>query len=153
MRFQIEELRQADGVGPYLQWVEPAVGEIYPQERGPESGSSARNFLVKSLGQKESVYLLGREEKTGKFAGFLFIARREDSFLATSSPFAYLLFTHPDFRRLGLAASLLVEGEKVLKERGLTKLIAPATHNDDAIISMGERRGYLREREYMVKEL
>lgn len=146
-------MRQGDQVSPYLQWLEPAIREIYPQEVGPESAPSARRFLLRSLGQNETVFLLCREEKTEKFAGLLFIARREDPFLAASSPFVYLLFTHPDFRRLGLAASLLAEGEKILKDRGLARLAAPATHNDDAIISMGERRGYLREREFMVKEL
>lgn len=73
--------------------------------------------------------------------------------MGVSAPFLYFLYTHPGFRRLGVARELLLQAEQWLKKQGSRTLVAPATHNDDAIISMGERRGYLREREWMVKEL
>lgn len=153
MSFPIEECTSPDDAAPCLAWVDAAVREIYAAESVPQSGESARRFLLRSLGQPGSLLLLAKDEKTKKAIGFLFLAPREDGFLGVRVPFLYLLFVLPEFRRLGAARDLLLRAEKWLVGQGARMLVAPAIHNDDAIISMGERRGYLREREWMVKEL
>ncbi len=55
-------------------------------------------------------------------------------------------------RHQGLAAKLVAEVSAVLRERGMMSLAARAGHNDDALISMGERWGFVRTWEMMVRE-
>ena len=51
------------------------------------------------------------------------------------------------------AAKALVEGVSgLLRDRGMSTLAARAGHNDDALISMGERWGFVRQWELMVLE-
>ena len=59
----------------------------------------------------------------------------------------------PENRRAGVAAALLARAEKVYRGRGFDALAAEVPYQDDALISMGERRGYVREREWMSKDL
>jgi GNAT superfamily N-acetyltransferase len=63
-----------------------------------------------------------------------------------------LLFVSPDVRHRGLARAMVDAVTRVLAARGHEKLAARAAHNDDALISMGERWGFVRQWEMMLRE-
>jgi ribosomal protein S18 acetylase RimI-like enzyme len=75
-----------------------------------------------------------------------------DPLLGTTVPMILVLHVDPALRHRGVARELVVEAERLLGERGLQHLAARALHNDDARISMGERWGFVRSWELMVKE-
>ncbi|MCC7011546.1 MAG: GNAT family N-acetyltransferase [Planctomycetes bacterium] len=75
-----------------------------------------------------------------------------DPLLGTTQPMVLVLHVDPALRHRGVATELVREAERVLRERGATTLAARATHNDDALISMGERWGFVRAWELMVRE-
>jgi GNAT superfamily N-acetyltransferase len=63
-----------------------------------------------------------------------------------------VLYVEPDARHRGVARALVEEATRLLAARGLRRLAARAGHNDDALISMGERWGFVRQWELMLRE-
>lgn len=63
-----------------------------------------------------------------------------------------LLYTDPSIRLRGVARALVGELRRGLTARGVTELVAQAAHNDDAVISMGERWGFVRTLELLSAE-
>jgi len=63
-----------------------------------------------------------------------------------------ILFVSPSARHGGLAGALVEAATAELAGRGIPLLAARAGHNDDALISMGERWGFVRQWELMVRE-
>ena len=59
------------------------------------------------------------------------------------------LWVDPDWRHRGLARALV---GRVHDELGAAVIGARAAHNDDALISMGERWGFVRSFEVMFHE-
>jgi ribosomal protein S18 acetylase RimI-like enzyme len=75
-----------------------------------------------------------------------------DPLLGTTMPMIVVLHVDAALRHRGVATELVQELERVMGERGIANLCARAGHNDDALISMGERWGFVRSWELMVKE-
>ncbi len=57
----------------------------------------------------------------------------------------YRLAVHPDHRRRGLAATLLQEGERHLRARGVVRLTAIVAENDPAAMGFWKAVGYQRQ--------
>jgi ribosomal protein S18 acetylase RimI-like enzyme len=108
------------------------------------------SFLKRSFGARET--LLVAAEADGKAWGLLLTGPFTDPLFGTTAPLVLVLTVDPSLRHRGVASELVHEAEAILKERGLPTLAARAAHNDDALISMGERWGFVRAWELMVKE-
>ena len=76
----------------------------------------------------------------------------EDPLTGDVQALLILLYTDPSIRQRGVARSLTGELRRALAARGVTELWARAAHNDDALISMGERWGFVRSWELMSAE-
>ncbi len=151
MKFELKELSGEEAAGPLWDRIRRAAVENYPEDEVEEA--AARAFVRESLAGKGSICLAGYDTGERKLAGVLFAGPYRHSFLAHRDAVIYWLYVWPEYRNLGLASQLLDRAESALAARGVGWLRAHAAHNDDRIISMGERRGYVREIEVMVKEL
>lgn len=91
-------------------------------------------------------------EEGGRAWGLCLTGPFRDPLLGTTLPMLLVLHVDPALRHRGVATELVQEAQRALGERGLYSLAARAGHNDDALISMGERWGFVRSWELMVKE-
>ena len=73
-----------------------------------------------------------------------------DPLTAEVLPVILVLSVERDLRQRGIARALVREAARLLAARGLTTLGARAEHQNDAVISMGERWGFVRAWELMV---
>lgn len=60
------------------------------------------------------------------------------------------LWVNPRLRHRGVARALVGELRRILAQRGVTRIAARTGHTDDALISMGERWGFVRAWELLV---
>lgn len=84
--------------------------------------------------------------------GLCLTAPFEDPLTGEIVPMIVVLHVEPELRHRGIAAALVKDAQKLLGGRGHASLAARAGHNDDALISMGERWGFLRHWELMLHE-
>ncbi|MGH7150109.1 MAG: GNAT family N-acetyltransferase [Planctomycetota bacterium] len=145
---EIVEVEGSAGLDGALPLLRRAVGEGPNRDRA----AAAERFAREALAGPDALLLLARGPGPVDL-GVLFAAGSRNPFLGTSVPFLYALFVRPENRRAGLAAALLSRAEKIYRTRGFGALAAEVPYQDDALISMGERRGYVREREWMAKDL
>ena len=99
----------------------------------------------------DAMLLLVAESEEGVH-GVLLTAPLEDPLTGEVVPIIVVLHVESDVRHRGLARALVTDARSVLAERGYGVLAARAGHNDDALISMGERWGFLRHWELMLHE-
>jgi GNAT superfamily N-acetyltransferase len=117
----------------------------------PLPAEVGRRLVERSFGAPESLLLLAEEEE-GPFAGLLATAPFEDPLTGELVPMIVLCYVEPAFRHRGLARALVFEALRLLARRGLSRVAARAGHNDDALISMGERFGFVRHWELLLYE-
>lgn len=88
----------------------------------------------------------------GNTAGLIVTGPLVDPLVGDETAMILLLWTQDAFRRRGMAKRLVACAQEALTARGLTILAARAGHNDDALISMGERSGFIRAYEVLLRE-
>jgi len=96
--------------------------------------------------------LEGHEAEGPQHLGSLLCVPFEDPLTGDVTPFITLLWVDPDWRHRGLARQLVEVVRGLMLKRGFERLAARAGHNDDALVSMGERWGFVRVWEWMVHE-
>lgn len=113
-------------------------------------GSAAR-FVEQQLDRPESLLLQARDE-AGATLGLCLIGPLLDPLMGTALPTVLVLYVSPTWRHRGMARSLIKAASETLADRGVTGLSARVGHNDDALISMGERWGFVRHWELLLRE-
>ncbi len=113
-------------------------------------GAAAR-FLAHHFDEPESLLLLAAQAG-GEPLGMCLIGPYVDSLSGERLPMVLVLYVVPASRHQGIARRLVEEARSTLRSRGITRLAARAGHNDDALISMGERWGFVRAWELMLLE-
>lgn len=116
----------------------------------PFPAGATERFLRAHFEARETVVIVA--EGPDRAWGMCWTGPFTDPLLGTTLPMIVILHVDPALRHRNVASELVREAEKVLRERGLTQLLARAPHNDDARISMGERWGFVRSWELMIKE-
>lgn len=117
----------------------------------PPPGTGER-VLRRALEAREGVVLTAHLPGKDERIGYCVTAPLVDPWIGDTSPAVVALFTNSDFRHRGLAGQMVTAARRELEGRGLMTLAALAGHNDDALISMGERWGFVRVYEVMVRE-
>jgi len=147
---RIEDLQSAIELAPALEaYASQATAEF---RDGPLAEGTCRRFFGKRFSEPETVLVVA-ETATGRSdLGVCVSGPFEDPLTGARVPMVLILFVSPNARHQGLAAKLVAEVSAVLRERGMTSIAARAGHNDDALISMGERWGFVRTWEMMVRE-
>ncbi|MCZ6597293.1 MAG: GNAT family N-acetyltransferase [Planctomycetota bacterium] len=150
---QIEDLEEALALAPLLdRCAEDALREFRDDPLPPDV---SRRFLERGFDARETVVLVAEanQERTGGDpVGLCVVGPFADPLTSEVVPMIVLLHVRQEARHRGLARKLVDAARRVLAERGIKCLAARAGHNDDALISMGERWGFLRTWELMLLE-
>lgn len=146
---RVDSLEQALELAPLIDRHAGETMEQYAATAIPENVGAA--FLKRVFSAPETVVLVARQPG-GNVVGAGISAPLVDPLLGTAMPVVAVLHVDPDLRHRGLARQLIDELTAVLAERGFTHLAGRVAHNDDALISMGERWGFTRQWELMIRE-
>jgi GNAT superfamily N-acetyltransferase len=147
---RVETLDEALGMAPAIDaYAAQAMAEFID---GPLPEGVSRRFFTRHFAASESALLVAESAHGKADLGVCITGPFEDPLIGLRVPMVLLLFVSPDVRHRGLARALVDAVTRVLEARGHEKLAARAAHNDDALISMGERWGFVRQWEMMLRE-
>jgi len=138
-----------------LALLEQAVREVNGSAGAAESKRTptelARRYLER-LGPREALLVVAEPREVARPLALAASAPLEDPLTGEMRALVVLLYTDPSIRQRGVARALIGELRRSLAARGVKELWARAAHNDDALISMGERGGFVRSWELMSAE-
>ncbi|MFT5052355.1 MAG: GNAT superfamily N-acetyltransferase [Chlamydiales bacterium] len=117
----------------------------------PPAAGLGQRLLERHFGRPETVVALARAERPEPI-GMCVTIPFEDPLFGDAVPFVAVLFVDSSFRHRGLAGLLVRSVQETLAGRGIGSLAGRAGHNDDALISMGERWGFVRQWEWMLRD-
>jgi len=118
----------------------------------PVPAGCGERLLRRVLEADEGLVLAAYLGGEGDRVGFCLTGALIDPLAGDALPMVVALWVDPGWRRRGLARAMVARVRDELRARGRTTLAARAGHNDDALISMGERWGFVRAWEVMVRE-
>jgi GNAT superfamily N-acetyltransferase len=147
---RIESLATALALAPELEDRAVEFHEQFSDEPFPEG--AIERFLRQHFSALETHLLVAEEALSERRVGLCLVGPFVDPLLGTRLPLVLLLHVEPAFRHRGLAGKLVQRATELCAERGMPRLAARAAHNDDALISMGERWGFVRLWELMLRE-
>jgi GNAT superfamily N-acetyltransferase len=128
------------------------AGEIAPEFLGgPLAPGSVARMVDRHFDAPETV-VVSAHAPDGECLGMLVTAPLEDPLTSRRYPLIVLLHVEPRFRHRGVAGKLVAGAIEHLGRRGVPRIAARAAHNDDALISMAERWGFVRHFELMLRE-
>ncbi len=138
-----------------LALLEQAVRAVQGQDLGTEPGRTPAELarrILERLGPRESLLVVAEPREVARPLALAASAPFEDPLTGAVGAVIVLLYTDPSIRQRGVARALIQELRRGLAARGVGELWARAAHNDDALISMGERWGFVRAWELMSAE-
>jgi GNAT superfamily N-acetyltransferase len=122
----------------------------------PYPEGASRRFLEQHFEDPATVLVEARPEGDvgglDGWAALCLVGPFRDPLLGTVIPLVLVLYVRSAWRHRGLGRSLLERAAGTLEERGVGGLTARVGHNDDALISMGERWGFVRNFELMQRD-
>jgi len=157
MRFRVRELTDRSEVLDLCPLVDRAAAASMAEFRDtPVPADVARHFFERHLESPQCLVLVAEQEPPDaartRPAGVCITAPLVDPLLGESVPLICVLDVDPGLRHRGVARELVRVARERLAARGFPALAARAGHNDDALISMGERWGFTRSWELMLRE-
>lgn len=138
-----------DLAGEIDRYAAQTTAEFRDDPLPPNVGS---RLLRRALEAREGVVLTAHDGATRQRIGLCVTAPMTDPLVGDVMPVVVVLHVHPDYRHRGLARQMVRAVVEELEGREIHALAARAGHNDDALISMGERWGFVRSIEVMVRE-
>ena len=138
-----------DLAGEIDRYTREATAEF--RDESPGEGVGVR-LVKRHFRAPECVFLTAHEKERGARIGMCVTVPMEDPLVGDQVPVVVVLHVHPEYRHRGLASHMVQAVRAELRTRGQSVLAARAGHNDDALISMGERWGFVRTVEIMVHE-
>ncbi len=130
-------------------YAEEVLDELRDEPLPPGTG---RALLERHFDSPQCVVLTARDPELNERVGLCITVPFEDPLAGDAVPMIVVLSVHPERRHRGLARALVEAVSAQLRGRGFPRLAARAGHNDDALISMGERWGFVRAWELMLLE-
>ncbi len=114
---------------------------------------SVEAFLRAEFEAPETLLLVAREEGTSAALGLCLVGPGREPLTGESTPLILVLHVEPAQRHQSLAGQLVAAAERHLAQRGQTRLAGRVGAGDDALISIGERRGFIRRWEWVERGL
>jgi len=146
----LDTLSQALELAPAL---DRHAAEFWTQfSDDPWPAGASERFLRRSFEARETVLIVAQDGERAEPWGVCLTGPFVDPLRGDTTPMVLVLHVDPALRHRGVARELVDEASRSLEARGLSRLAARAGHNDDALISMGERWGFVRAWEWMLRE-
>ncbi len=150
MKLVIRQLDRAEEVLELAPYFNRVAAESMAEFRDTELPDGViERFVEREFGRPQTVCLIA-ETPAGERCGACVTGPLRDPLLGETLPLILILEVDPNYRHRGVARSLVKEASAVLVGRGEKAIAARAAHNDDALISMGERWGFVRQWELLV---
>ena len=147
---QIEDLPTALTLAPVLDGYAREAAEEFRDIPLPAGVTQA--FLERSFDETETVLIVAESSEGAMDLGVCLTGPFPDPLSAERLPLILILHVDPSVRHRRVARALVDGAAALLEARGYPVLTARAGHNDDALISMGERWGFVRQWELMMRE-
>ena len=147
---QVTSLQEALRLAPRI---ERSAAAFHAQFTDAELARDAAARLLATRFDLPQTVLVGAFPAGGSEpVGLCLVGPFEDPLTLTRLPMVLVLEVDEKARHRGVARALIEQAQSVLAARGQRVLAARAAHNDDALISMGERWGFVRAWELMLFE-
>jgi GNAT superfamily N-acetyltransferase len=147
---QITSLQEALRLAPRIERSAAAFQAQFSDAELPRE--AAARLLATRFDAPQTVLVGAFPTAGGEPIGLCLVGPFEDPLTLARLPMVLVLEVDEKARHRGVARALIEQAQAVLSERGLRVLAARAGHNDDALISMGERWGFVRAWELMLFE-
>ena len=152
MDVQLRILTRPEEVPDLAPALETYATQVMAEFRdGPVPEGVGVQALTRAMEASAGVALTAHGDGGGRI-GFCVVVPFVDPLLGDAMPMVVALWTEVDHRHRGLAGQMVQAARRDLESRGHHILASRAGHNDDALISMGERWGFVRSWELMVRE-
>jgi GNAT superfamily N-acetyltransferase len=135
-----------------LAFLERAARESAATLGEPVREGTAKSFLERHFGRLETALVFAEERSGADPLGVAASGPFEDPLSGLVRPLLVMLWVEPRVRRRGIARALWQELARQLRGREALGLVMRAGTNDDALISMGERWGLVRQWELLSGE-
>lgn len=146
----VSALDEALGLAPEIDvYAADTLAEF--RDQPPPAGTGER-LLRRVLDSDEGLIATAHLDGSGERIGWCVVGPFVDPLVGDALPMVVGLWVQPDFRHRGLARMMVARIQQELAGRGRHAVTARAGHNDDALISMGERWGFIRSFEIMICE-
>ncbi len=149
LKLRVAEAAEADELSPLLERAVAETSRAWGEEAAP---GTAERFLARSLTRREGMIVVAEDKESGRPIALAASAPFQDPLSGQVRAMVVALYVEQAFRQRGVARALIRELRAALAARGVRGLLARAGHNDDALISMGERWGFVRTWELMSAE-
>ncbi len=153
MQVRIRILERKEDVLRVAETFQPWADESASQLTGDALASGAVERLLERHREdpRTLVAVAGLEPGEPAIGGLLALPL-EDPLSGEREPLIVVLHVDVRFRHRGVARALVEAATEEFSRRGFSRVLARAGHNDDALISMGERWGFVRDWELMARE-
>jgi GNAT superfamily N-acetyltransferase len=146
----VTDRREAGALAPALDaYAAQALAEFRDT---PLPEGVCRRFFDRHFDESHTVLVIAESTRGAADLGVCLTGPFEDPLTSEQIPIVLILYVSPDMRHRGLGGALIDETLRTLAGRGHAKLAGRAGQNDDALISMGERWGFVRVWDLLVRE-
>lgn len=145
----ITTLEEALKLAPLLDRCAAQYNAQFSDEPFPTG--AAERYLRLHLQDQETVLVVA-EDKGPQPAGICLTGALVDPLMRTRTPLVLVLYVEDASRHQGVATQIIAEVRGALADRGIRALAGRVGYNDDALISMGERWGFVRVWDLMLHE-
>ncbi len=146
----VTDRREASALAPALDAYASQMLAEFRDTPLPEG--VCRRFFESHFEDTQSVLVIAESARGAADLGVCLTGPFVDPLTSERTPMVLILYVSPDMRHRGLGSALIQETQRTLAARGHTTLSGRAGQNDDALISMGERWGFVRIWDLLVRE-
>ena len=155
MNVRLKTIESAEDAQAHASALERALADS--EDLGLREGTATdpHELLERVASAVESVFVIAESVEpadSGATIGLCLTGPLVDPLTAASFPVLLACWVAPNYRHRGLARHLLEDVSRQLIDRGQAALCVRTDHNDDALISMGERWGFTRRWEILARD-
>ncbi|MFT7485339.1 MAG: ribosomal protein S18 acetylase RimI-like enzyme [Candidatus Paceibacteria bacterium] len=150
MEIDLRTIATFDEAKPHLEsFIEHGQRALADLDQDPPQEGFLEHHLRANLGSPESLLLVAESEHGLANLGVCLVGPHVDPLGGQKQPMLLILSVDSSVRHRALAGTLVKEARRILRRRGFETLAARVPSGDDALVSMGERWGFVRTWEFL----